>query len=91
MRNYSAEKKNGVGKGKSCMGAGGLLLLPLFVVIKSGGRDLELERIWMGHHFAIKGLDGGFIAGCWENIVREIRIYAIEEQRLEGMFHGLYT
>ena len=35
------------------------------------------------------GLDGGFIAGCWKNIVEEIQIDAIEEQRLQVMFHRL--
>ena len=77
---------NGVGKGKSCRDAGGFLLLPLLVEKKSGGHDLQLERIWIETPFTMKSLVGGFIAGCWENIFREIRGDTMEEQRLEGLF-----
>ena len=36
----------------------------------------------------MKGLDGGFIAGCWKNISLDIQSDAIEEHGFEGMLHG---
>jgi len=47
--------------------------LPLFAEEKSEERDLVLKRKWIRTPFHMKGVDGGFITGCGENIVREIR------------------
>ena len=75
---------NGVGKGKSCRGAGGL-----FFCFYLWRKCLE-DVIWswgaygLRLRFTIMGLDGGFIAGCWENIVLD----AIEDKDWRVRFMG---
>ena len=64
----------------------------MFAVKKSEGRGLELENIWVGNCYIMKGFGGSFrsiVVG--ERIVLEIRDSTMEELGLEAVFHGSET
>ena len=75
---------DGVRREYSYKGEVELFLLTLFA---DKNTDWIQKGYGLRHYFTMKGLYGGFISACGENIVGEAPGNTMDELRLKGIFH----